>query len=129
MAINYKDYITRDQFPTDYYKSFEARFEAKIEDSKDYRQYIRTNPYPIWDGRAPYDMESKVVPMKAIHLTTDSLERLVREQERMEHLESDAKYGKELWTMLRADERVRDDNPAVAKAYRNYLTLLELARK
>ena len=31
--------------------------------------------------------------------------------------------------MLRKDETVRDDNPAVAKAYRNYLTLLELARK
>jgi len=47
----------------------------------------------------------------------------------MEHIKSDAEYGKKLCNMLHADERVRDDNPAVAKAYRNYLTLLELARK
>lgn len=127
MAFNFNDYKIR--FPTDYYQSFEAKFEAKIEDSKEYKQYVRTNPYPVWDSRSPYDIEQRVVPMKCIHLTTDSLERLVREHERMENIQRDAEYGKELWTMLRADERVRDDNPAVAKAYRNYLALLELARK
>jgi hypothetical protein len=62
-------------------------------------------------------------------LTTDSLERLVREQERIEHLQSDANYGKKLWAQDNADARVRNDNPAVAKAYRNYQALLELARK
>lgn len=110
-------------------KYFESKFEARIEDSKEYRQYARRMPYYMWDGKLPLDADVQVVPMKAIHLTTDNLERLIREQERMEHLEQDAEYGKKLWTMLRADERVRDDNPAVAKAYRNYLTLLELARK
>ena len=110
-------------------KDFESKYEARIEDSREYRQYVRRMPYNMWDGKIPFDTEVEVVPMKAIHLTRDNLERLIREQERMEHLESDAEYGKKLWTMLRADERVRDDNPAVAKAYRNYLTLLELARK
>ena len=129
MAINYDEYKNYTQYPTDYYKSFEARFEAKIEDSKEYRQYVRRMPYNMWDGKIPFDVESQVVPMKCIHLTNDSLERLVREQEHIDNLQSDADYGKKLWTMLRADERVRDDNPAVAKAYRNYLTLLELARK
>jgi len=129
MAFNFNDYLNYTQHPTDYYKVFESRFEARIEDSKDYKQYIRTNPYPVWDNRVPYDMEAKVVPMKCIHLTHDNLERLVREQERMEDLQSDANYGKKLCNMLRADERVRDDNPAVQKAYRNYLALLELARK
>lgn len=129
MAINYDEYKNYTQYPTDYYKTFESRFEAKIEDSKEYRQYVRRMPYNMWDGKIPFDVESQVVPMKCIHLTNDSLERLVREQEHIDNLQSDADYGKKLWTMLRADERVRDDNPAVAKAYRNYIALLELARK
>ena len=128
MAFNFNDYRMREENPKDI-RYFESKFEARIEDSREYKQYVRTNPYPVWDGRAPYDMETKVVPMKCIHLTTDNLERLIREQELMEHLKSDAEYGKKIWTMLRVDERVRDENPAVAKAYRNYLTLLELARK
>jgi len=110
-------------------KDFESKFEARIEDSREYKQYVRRMPYHMWDGKIPFDTAVEVVPMKAIHLTIDNLERLVREQERMEMLESDAEYGKKVVTMLRNDERVRDDNPAVAKAYRNYITLLELARK
>jgi hypothetical protein len=129
MAFNFNDYRMREEYPTDYYKAFEAKFEARIEDSREYKQYVRRMPYIMWDGKVPFEAEAQVVPMKSIHLTTDNLERLVREQERMDNLQKDAKYGKELWTMLRADERVRDDNPAVAKAYRNYLALLELARK
>jgi hypothetical protein len=110
-------------------KYFESKFEARIEDSREYKQYVRRMPYNMWDGKIPFEAEAQVIPMKAIHLTTDNLERLIREQERMEYLEKDAEYGKKLSSMLWADERVRDDNPAVAKAYRNYLTLLELARK
>ena len=113
----------------DHTKNFESKFEARIEDSKEYRQYVRRMPYHMWDGKVPFESEVKVVPMKSIHLTSDNLERLIAEQRRMDILEDDAEYGKKLWNMLRADERVRDDNPAVARAYRNYLTLLELARK
>lgn len=129
MAFNFNDYRMRDvEAPKDI-RYFESKFEARIEDSREYKQYVRRMPYDMWDGKVPFEVEAQVVPMKAIHLTSDNLERLVREQERMDHLQSDADYGKKLWTMLRADERVRDENPAVAKAYRNYLTLLELARK
>ena len=128
MAFNFNDYRMREEAPKDL-KYFESKFEARIEDSKEYRQYVRRMPYNMWDGKVPFESEVQTAPMKCIHLTSDNLERLIREQERMEHLEQDADYGKKLWTMLRADERVRDDNPAVAKAYRNYLTLLELAGK
>ena len=114
---------------TDRTKEFQSKFECMIEDSREYKQYVRQMPYCDWDGKVPFNVESKVVPMKCIHLTIDNLERLIREQERMDMLEDDAEYGKKVVSMLRADERVRDDNPAVAKAYRNYLTLLELARK
>lgn len=108
---------------------FESKFECRIEDSKEYRQYVRTMPYPEWDGSIPFNVEPKVVPMKCIHLTIDNLERLIREQQLMDLLASDAEYGKKVVRMLREDERVRDENPAVQKAYKNYLTLLELCRK
>lgn len=110
-------------------KYFESKFDARIEDSKEYRQFVRRMPYADWDGKIPFDTEVQVVPMKAIHLTSENLERLIREQEHMNRLLADAEYGKKVVKMLREDERVRDENPAVAKAYRNYLTLLELARK
>lgn len=108
---------------------FQSKFDARIEDSKEYKQYLRRMPYRDWDGKIPFDTEVQVVPMKCIHLTSDSLQRLINEQQRMDHLESDAAYGKKLWSTMIADERVRNDNPAVAKAYRNYIALLELARK
>ena len=127
--MKYNAYDTMRANAPKVFKDFESKYEARIEDSREYRQYVRRMPYNMWDGKIPFDVESQVVPMKCIHLTNDSLERLVREQEHIDNLQSDADYGKKLWTMLRADERVRDDNPAVAKAYRNYIALLELARK
>ena len=128
MAFNFNDYKMREESPKDI-RYFESKFEARIEDSKEYKQYVRRMPYDMWDGKIPFDAATQVVPMKCIHLTIDNLERLIREQEHMDSLQNDAEYGKKLWNMLRADECVRDDNPAVAKAYRNYLMLLELARK
>lgn len=127
MALNAYDTM-RAEAPRDH-KDFESKYEARIEDSREYKQYVRRMPYHMWDGKVPFDTDVEVVPMKAIHLTRDNLERLVREQERYDRILDDAEYGKKIVSMLRADERIRDNNPAVAKAYRNYITLLELARK
>jgi hypothetical protein len=114
---------------TDWHKIFQQKFEACIEDSERYRQYIRRIPYNKWDGNEPFNIDTEVAPMKAIHLTHDNLERLVRQQELIENLERDAEYGKRLYSMTYADARIRENNPAVAKAYEKYLMLLELARK
>lgn len=114
---------------TDWHKAFQQQFEAYIEDSEKYKQYVRRMPYNAWDGQVPFDADTEVVPMKSVHLTHDNLERLVRQQELIERLENDAAYGKNLLTKTHADARIRDDNPAVAKAYERYQMLLELARK
>ena len=114
---------------TDWHKIFQQKFEACIEDSERYRQYIRRMPYNKWDGKEPFDIDTEVVPMKAVHLSHDNLERLVRQQELIEGLERDAEYHKRLHSMTYADARIRENNPAVAKAYEKYLMLLELARK
>jgi len=121
-------YNKRVESPRDL-KDFESKYEARIEDSREYRQYVRRQPYYMWDGKVPLESEVEVVPMKAIHLSSDNLERLVRERESMERQLEQAEYDKRIVYQLRADERVRNSNPAVAKAWRNYTTLLELARQ
>ena len=109
---------------------FISKFECRVEDSREYNQYVRPTPY-YRDVCSSDDfrMETKITPMKAIHLTSDNLARLVREHELMQQLSEDAEYGKKCWTHERKDQIVRNENPAVAKAYRNYQMLLELARK
>ena len=110
-------------------KDFESKFEARIENSREYRQYTRRMPYYMWDGKLPLDTDVEVVPMKAIHLTIDNLERLIRDQERLDQLLDQQLYDKQVIAKLRRDEQVRNSNPAVEKAYQKYVMLLELARK
>jgi len=109
---------------------FVSKFECRVEDSREYNQYVRPTPY-YRDVCSSDDwrMETKILPMKAIHLTSDNLARLVAEQELMENLSADAEYGKKVWAEERKDQIVRKENPAVEKAYQKYLMLLELARK
>jgi len=109
---------------------FISKFECRVEDSREYNQYVRPTSYhrDFYD-RDSFQMETKITPMKAIHLTSDNLARLVAEQERMERMESDAEQGKQVWQEKIRDRAVRDANPAVEKAYQKYVILLELARK
>jgi hypothetical protein len=109
---------------------FISKFECRVEDSREYNQYVRPMPY-YRDVCASDDwrLETKITPMKAIHLTSDNLARLVAEQEHLKHLSADAEYGKKCWEHERRDSMVRNKNPAVEKAYQKYLMLLELARK
>jgi hypothetical protein len=133
MAYNYKDYLQHPYFsknePRDI-EYFQNKFECRIEDSREYNQYVRQVPYhrDFYDT-GNFKMETEVVPMKAIHLTIDNLTRLVVEQEEMRHLKADAERGKRVWQQEREDRAVRERNSAVEKAYRNYQVLLELCRK
>ena len=131
MAFNqtYYNRIMNDRFSNiDRAKEFESKFEARIEDSKEYKQYVRTSPYSVSDMRSLYEPELRVVPMKSIHMTSDSLAKLIAEQQLIDRLLQDAEAGKRMWLKEREDRIVRDTNPAVAKAYKNYIMLLELAR-
>ena len=110
-------------------KDFESKFEARIENSREYKQYTRRMPYYMWDGKLPLDTDVEVVPMKAIHLSSDNLERLIRDQERLDQLLDQQLYDKQVIAKLRRDEQVRNSNPAVEKAYQKYVMLLELSRK
>jgi hypothetical protein len=108
---------------------FISKFECRVEDSREYNQYVRPTSYhqDFYD-RDSFQMETKIIPMKAIHLTSDNLARLTAEQEHMQRLSEDAEYGKRMWDQERRDRIVRDKNPAVEKAYQKYQMLLELCR-
>ena len=109
---------------------FISKFECRVEDSREYNQYVRQSPYyRDFCGGDSFQIETKITPMKAIHLTSDNLARLVAEQEHMQRLSDDAEYGKRCWADERRDRIVRDENPTVEKAYQKYVMLLELARK
>jgi hypothetical protein len=131
MAYNYND------FQQQYYSKhesrdieyFQSKFECRIEDSREYNQYVRPVPYyRDFHDISSYNIETQVVPMKAIHLTTDNLNRLIAEQEHMQNLKRDAEEGKRLWIQDCEDRRVREKNLVVQKAWEKYQMLLGLAR-
>jgi hypothetical protein len=109
---------------------FISKFECRVEDSREYNQYVRPPAYhkDFYD-RDSFQMDTKITPMKAIHLTSDNLARLVAEQEHMQRLSEDAEQGKRMWDQQCKDQMVRDKNLAVDNAYQKYQILLELARK
>ena len=112
-------------------KYFISKFECRVEDSREYNQYVKqSHPYHRdFYSTDNYKVEAEIVPMKAIHLTRDNLASLVAEQEHMQRLHDNDAFHKRIWTQIHEDKRVRDENPTVEKAYRNYQMLLELARK
>lgn len=129
MSYNF-DYRVRHQDNAGDLEYFISKFECRVEDSREYNQYVRPIPYyrDFYDSDN-YKIETEIVPMKAIHLASDNLAKLVAEQEHMQRLSDDAEQGKRLWVQQHEDQRVRDSNPAVEKAYQKYQLLLELARK
>jgi hypothetical protein len=46
MAFNFNDYRMREEAHKDV-KYFESKFEARIEDSREYKQYVRRMPYDL----------------------------------------------------------------------------------
>lgn len=128
MAMNYPDYVQQLK-STDQTELFCQKFDCRIENSEKFNQYVKPELYhrDFYDNEH-WKIKTKVIPMKAIHLTVDNLARLVAEQEHMLRMQQDAEQGKKLWRQERDDAAVRTKNSAVERAYRNYQMLLELAR-
>lgn len=96
-------------------------------------RYARRIPvsYTSWnDTKAPlYDSLVEHEPMVELHIPEHRFQELVTRDDYLTRVEQELDYNQKVVNMLREDERVRDRNPAVEKAYRNYLVLLELARR
>ncbi len=112
--------------------SFLKRYEAQAGLSK-HKQYYRRKPvsYRDWatDGsNIPFHQEVDREPMVEMYIPTHRFQELVEKEQWYKRLEEETDYYKKIVNQYREDERVRDKNPALQKAWRNYLTLLELAR-
>lgn len=112
---------------------FINRYESYISDSTKYRTRVarpfNANCYRPSDAIDYVDVYSHEEPLVEIHMPRKSFSRLVERDEYYTELERNRGYNEMIVNKLRADERVRDDNPAVQQAYMKYLMLLELARK
>jgi hypothetical protein len=110
---------------------FLRKYEAQGRTSP--MRYARRIPvsYRSWDDtKAPlYDSLVDHEPMVELHIPQHRFDELIERDEYLTRVERELDYNQKVVNMLREDERVRDQNAAVQKAYKNYLMLLELARK
>lgn len=112
---------------------FAHKFGAKIRESREYRHRVTIPMYVPYGHNDPigyHDFNRNVydVPYVEVHMPAESFEHLIQVDEVNSY---DAHYVSQALDVLkqhREDEWVRDRNPAVQKAWRNYLMLLELAR-
>lgn len=111
-------------------EKFTRQFDAYVTDSKEYRQHVRS--MPRWSAESIesiYNIEFKTEPLVAVHLPKEQFHRLVDHLSRIDELTHRQVDAINLLDQQRKDQRVRDENPAVQKAWTNYKTLLELSRK
>lgn len=118
--------------PSESRHQFLRRFEATATLSRA-RMYARPEP-PTWNPHIdPYDyrhttIDIKREPLVEMTIPQHRFEELVSMEQALVELQNTERRHREILRGLREDEAIRNSNPAVAKAYRNYITLLELAR-
>lgn len=111
---------------------FLKRYEAQGGLS-DRKRYARRLPirYTDWinDGSPmPFHSTVEYEPMVELYIPQHRLEELVERDEFLAKLEDELIYYKRIVEMHRNDERIRNDNPTVQKAWQKYLMLLEVCR-
>ncbi len=83
----------------------------------------------VSDAMTYQSLEVEEVDCVDVTMPKDKLQELEDMIAWYEEREHRIKHNEDVVEMLRRDERVRIENPAVQKAYSKYLTLLELCRK
>ncbi len=93
------------------------------------RQYTNLWNITATEALARQSIDVEEIDCVDITMPIDRLEELENMIAWYEEREHKIKDNAEIVQMLRRDERIRIENPAVQKAYMKYLTLLELCRK
>jgi hypothetical protein len=107
---------------------FKEKYNAEVNQSQ--RRYARMPRYDYLQSRHAVDyITHEYEYCVDVTLTKEQFHRLIEADQYTTELTRDRDYNQHIVDMLRADERVRMDNPAVSTAYKKYLMLLELARK
>lgn len=93
------------------------------------RNYTNLWNVTVNDDMLYQSFEAEEVDCVDVVMPKDRLEELEAMIAWYEERESKIKHNEDIVQMLRRDERIRIENPAVQKAYAKYIMLLELARK
>ena len=118
-------------------KDFFRKYDMQVYPSqRKMRRVPRMRDYTnLWNvnvsDAAVYQHTFEVEEIDCVDITmpADRLQELEDILEWYEDKNGKIKHQEEVVAMLRRDERVRIEYPAVQKAYMKYLTLLELCRK
>lgn len=120
--------LTAEEEVDRFLKKHEATGELSTRRLYHKRQPMRYTDWIADGSPIPFDITVEREPMVEINMPQHRFKQLVEREQWYSRLERESDYYKGIVEQYREDERVRDRNPAVAKAWRNYLTLLELAR-
>ena len=112
-------------------RAFARKYSAYISESRQYRHRV---PEPMmWDDPRrvyrDYYLNTHDEPYVELHMPQGSLQHIMSVVEAHGADADKINHAMGVLNQLRADERVRDNNPAVQKAWMKYITLLELTRK
>jgi hypothetical protein len=109
---------------------FCQRYNAKITDSEHRRARRETVPNWSMDHTkySPVEYRVEYEQLIALHMPKESLDQLMALELKVEQMHDHLNRQARKEQSEIEDARVRNSNSAVAKAYRNYQTLLELAR-
>jgi hypothetical protein len=109
---------------------FCRRYNVKITDSEHRR--ARQVAVPNWSldyiKHSPMQYEYEYEQLVALHMPKESLDKLMALELQIEQMHDLLNQHTRKEQSEIEDAQVRNSNSAVAKAYRNYQTLLELAR-
>lgn len=97
-----------------------------------HKRYYRRQPIRFTDylGDTPYQhVDVETEQMVEMNIPQHQFRRLVEREAEFQDMIRHNERANQVLHQHRVDERVRNENPAVQKAYMKYLTLLELARK
>jgi hypothetical protein len=112
---------------------FAHKFDMEVRTGMRTRRRIKPQPLPSFqsmsDCSISHQMYAHDVPCYEITIPEDSFEYMVNAFTGLEHTVNNDQLARDILKSLRADERVRQDNPAVQQAYMKYIMLLEIARK
>jgi hypothetical protein len=111
---------------------FLQKYEAQASLSS-HKMYAVREPFNYsfsYDLRSvPYSFQVRQEPYVEMYIPQERYKQLIENEKIIRQLEDDRRYYKDIVDSHRADERVRESNPVVKKAWQKYSTLLALMRK
>lgn len=120
--------LTAEEEVDRFLKKHEATGELSTRRLYQKRQPMRYTDWTANGSPIPFDITVEREPMVEVNMPQHRFRELVERERWYGRLEQESEYYRSIVEQYRNDERVRDRNPAVQKAWQKYIMLLEMAR-